>query len=206
MERDTKRPTASQPLRNEQWFEDVFRRHHGAIRAYVARRAPVDSDDVVAEVFAIAWRKRDQVPEHALPWLYGVASREILHSLRAQGKGGALHVRIASHVDVVTPDHTTEVDDRLTAQGPVLQALSRLSAGDAEVLRLWAWEHLEPNEIATVLQISAVAARVRLHRARKRFESALAARARPAAQADPPRVMRTHTLPAPLATREYSHE
>lgn len=206
MERDTKRPTASNPLRNERWFEDVFRRYHAAVRAYVARRAPVDSDDVVAEVFAIAWRKRDQVPEHALPWLYGVAAREVLHSLREDRKRGALHVRLASHGDVIAPDRTVEVDDRVTAQGPVQQALSRLPAVDVEVLRLWAWEHLEPNEIATVLQISTVAARVRLHRARKRFESALAAGAHPPAEADPPQTLRTCTLPATLATREYSHE
>ena len=44
-----------------------------------------------------------------------------------------------------------------------------------EILRLWAWEQLEPSEIAVVLDISTVTARVRLHRARRRLESHLLA-------------------------------
>lgn len=36
-------------------FEDLFVRFHPAVRAYVARRAPVEADDVVAGVFAVAW-------------------------------------------------------------------------------------------------------------------------------------------------------
>ncbi len=163
------------PAHDEQWFEDLFRRHHAAVRTYAARRSPSEADDVVAEVFAVAWRKRDQVPESALPWLYAVAAREVLHTLRAGSMRGDLHARLATRVDLVTPDESSAVVDRVSAAGPVHAALARLAAADAEVLRLWAWEQLEPQEIAIVLDISAVAARVRLHRARKRFEAALAA-------------------------------
>jgi RNA polymerase sigma-70 factor (ECF subfamily) len=48
-------------------------------------------------------------------------------------------------------------------------ALQRLAPADAEILRLWAWEGLEPQEIATVLDTSPGAARTRLSRAKARL-------------------------------------
>jgi RNA polymerase sigma-70 factor (ECF subfamily) len=53
------------------------------------------------------------------------------------------------------------------------QALGRMRAEDAELLRLWAWEQLTPTEIATVLDITANAASIRLHRARERLRAEL---------------------------------
>ena len=47
----------------------------------------------------------------------------------------------------------------------MIAALEALSDEDREVLLLKAWEELEPAEIASVLGISRVAARSRLHRA-----------------------------------------
>lgn len=69
------------------------------------------------------------------------------------------------------------VDDRMSIDAPLRRALARLGEDDAEILRLWAWEQLEPAEIASVLGISAAASRVRLHRARRRLEAALTAQA-----------------------------
>ncbi|RPH35500.1 MAG: sigma-70 family RNA polymerase sigma factor, partial [Chloroflexi bacterium] len=56
---------------------------------------------------------------------------------------------------------------------PALEALSRLSASDQELLRLVAWEELSHAEIAEVMGISVNAVAIRLHRARARFERAL---------------------------------
>ena len=206
--RDRKPLAAVRPgaRRDERWFEDVFRRHHGAIRAYAARRRPAEADDVVAEVFAVAWRKRQEVPEHVVPWLYGVAFREVLHTQREASKQVSLHSRLASHAADVVPDSASQIVDRVAAEGPVNRALNRLPTRDAEVLRLWAWEQLEPSEIATVLGVSGVAARVRLHRARKRFEAVLTAqRCDPPERASPPPT-RTRPRTSPLVATEYSHE
>ena len=68
--------------RDDLWFEDLFTRFHGPVRAYALRRAAHEADDIVAEVFAVAWRKRESVPDNALPWLYAVAAREMLHAFR----------------------------------------------------------------------------------------------------------------------------
>ncbi len=198
--------TSSGSGRDERWFEDVFRRHHRAVRAYVARRRPTEADDVVAEVFTVAWRKREEIPEHVLPWLYGVASREVLRTLRQTSRQASLHERLSGQLDQIVPDGATEVADRVSAEGPVNQAMSRLPGPDAEVLRLWAWEQLEPSEIATVLGVSAVAARVRLHRARKRFETVLAAQARDSTAPAPAHSTPTHPRPSALIATEFSHD
>lgn len=158
--------------RDEEWFEELFRRHHGAIRAFCLRRAGPDADDVLAEVFATAWRKRDGVPEHALPWLYSVALREVLHGHRSQGRRAGYEGQVAGWRNERV-DEFEAVDERLSAASPVRAAMERLRPDDAEILRLWAWEELSSVEIATVLGVSRTAARVRLHRARSRLEAHL---------------------------------
>jgi RNA polymerase sigma-70 factor (ECF subfamily) len=159
--------------RDDLWFEALFTRFHRQVRAYASRRAPDDADDIVADVFAVAWRKRDGVPDNALPWLYAVAAREMLHTFRARERRDRLSARLQATTLLVHPDPTEQIAARLDAQAPVTRALGLLSQRDAEVLRLWAWEHLEPAEIATVLDITPIASRVRLHRARHRLESIL---------------------------------
>lgn len=198
--------TGSGPVRDERWFEDLFRRHHGALRAYLLRRVPEDTDDVVAEVFTIAWRKRDAVPDRVLPWLYGVASREVLHILRTRSRQGTLISRLATTASTSVADTAADTDDRVAAYGPVTQALGRLSGADAEVLRLWAWEQLEPGEIAEVLEISPVAARVRLHRARRRFEATLATSASSGSALDGAQFRVDRPMSSLLTETEYSHD
>jgi RNA polymerase sigma-70 factor (ECF subfamily) len=63
--------------------------------------------------------------------------------------------------------HWRRYDDRLG------EALAALSAEDAELLRLWAWEQLTPGEIATVLDVTENAAAIRLHRARGKLRDRL---------------------------------
>jgi RNA polymerase sigma-70 factor (ECF subfamily) len=57
---------------------------------------------------------------------------------------------------------------------PIRSALATLGPADREILRLCGWEELTPEEIAAVLGISRIAARSRLHRARRRLRAALA--------------------------------
>jgi predicted DNA-binding protein (UPF0251 family) len=62
---------------------------------------------------------------------------------------------------------TPSGDDRLA------EAMNELSPDDAEVLRLWAWEQLGAGEIAAVLDVTANAASIRLHRAKDKLRTAL---------------------------------
>ena len=69
------------------------------MRKYVVRRAGLEhADDIVAEVFTTAWRRRDDIPERVLPWLYGVAANQIAHAARTQE---ILLTAAASQVDLV---------------------------------------------------------------------------------------------------------
>ncbi len=151
-------------------LEELFEAHHRALLAYAARRSPTmaDAEDVVAEVFLVAWRRLDDVPagDEALPWLYAVARKTLGNQRRGFLRRGRLQQRLEQTADrpIDAPPPETE---------PALEALARLSADDQELLRLVAWEELSHAEIAAVLGISVNAVAIRLHRARARFEGAL---------------------------------
>jgi RNA polymerase sigma-70 factor (ECF subfamily) len=151
-------------------LEALFEAHHRALLAYAARRCRslTDAEDVVADVFLVAWRRLDDVPagDDALPWLYGVARRTIGNQRRGTARRANLKARLEQTTErpVVPPPAGTE---------PALEALSRLSRDDQELLRLVAWEELSHAEIAQALGISVNAVGIRLHRARARFEQAL---------------------------------
>jgi DNA-directed RNA polymerase specialized sigma24 family protein len=74
----------------EDRFEELFREHYRAVRGYALRRAPGDlAQDVVSETFLAAWRRLDDVPDDALPWLYGVARRVPANQRRSADRGSA---------------------------------------------------------------------------------------------------------------------
>jgi len=135
------------------------------VRRFLARRTDPDTaEDVLAETLLVCWRRLDHVPEHALPWVYGVA-RNCLSNIQ---RGERRQVRLAARITVVDrPDEAAreadEPDERVTA------ALAALRTEEAELLRLWAWEQLGPAEIAAVLGVTPNAVSIRLHRARGRF-------------------------------------
>ncbi len=70
-------------------FEELFRAHAGAVRAYARRRiGRGDADDTVSEVFAIAWRRLDDVPEDARDGIRGAGSaRSMAMQRRSVGCG-----------------------------------------------------------------------------------------------------------------------
>ena len=53
-------------------FAALYEQYLPAVSAYLRRRVERDDvDDLAADVFAVAWRKRDAVaPGEELPWLY----------------------------------------------------------------------------------------------------------------------------------------
>lgn len=165
--------------RDEGWLEDQFRAHHRAVLAYAVRRVPRDeADDVVAEVFAAAWRHRATVPDEALPWLYRTAAHHVLHRRRSTARRSRLTDRLGGlggdGSSAAPVDPADEVVERLDAVARVARVLDALPPRDAEILRLSVWEELDAASIAYVLSISPSAVRVRLHRARRRAEHLLA--------------------------------
>jgi RNA polymerase sigma factor (sigma-70 family) len=159
----------------EERFQEIYRRHHPAVVAYARRRVSADSvEDVVAETFLVCWRRLERVPEEPLPWLYAVARKTLANQRRAAGRQTTQAV-----VEMFGEAVLFEGDPTLGA------AFSQLSERDQEVLRLVAWEGLSLREAATVLGCSAVACRVRFHRAKRRLAERLQALERHAATARP---------------------
>lgn len=154
-------------------FEALYAQHRAHVLGYALRRidSPDEAADVLAETFLVAWRRLEVVPdgEHSRLWLYGVARRMLANHRRGERRRTQLADRLG---------------EELLARGPLVQALGdgtalavafrSLSPNDRELLALAGWEGLSPGEIAVVLGCSHNAARIRLHRARRRLRAALA--------------------------------
>jgi RNA polymerase sigma-70 factor, ECF subfamily len=155
-------------IERRQRFELIAAQVFEPLQRYLRRRATQDdAADALNDVLLTVWRRLDDVPEDLpLPWCYGVARR----TLSNQRRGAERHLRLVERMNseaAVSPSH--EADD------PELEAaLAELSADDQELLRLWAWEQLEPREIATVLMTTPNAVSLRLTRARAKLEKKLA--------------------------------
>lgn len=154
----------------EQRFEVLYAAHAGRVGAYVRRRsAPSAVDDLVADTFLVVWRRLDDVPDPALPWLIGVARRLLANQRRRDGRAAALHDRLVHATPAAAAcDDVSGMDSRAWT------ALGDLPEADRELLTLTAWDGLSPAEIAMVLDLRPNTVSVRLHRARRRFAAALA--------------------------------
>jgi len=72
------------------------------------------------------------------------------------------------------PPRTQEIGDVIGTRSEVAAALLELSEQDREVLLLSAWYDLTARQASVVMGCTAATFAVRLHRARKRFATALA--------------------------------
>lgn len=164
--------------REPEIFAGLFDRHAPAIHRYVARRLGDSlADDVVAETFLAAFRRRGRYDDgrvDARPWLFGIAANVIGRHRRAEIR---LYRALArTGVDRVAESHTERVDARVAAASlnkEIAVALAALSAGDRDVLLLIAWADLSYEEVAEALGIPIGTVRSRLHRARRKVREAL---------------------------------
>jgi RNA polymerase sigma-70 factor, ECF subfamily len=153
-------------------FRRAYQETYGRIHAYAARRVGADAaDEVTAEVFLIAWRRFDVMPQDQLPWLYGVARNVVARYGATQARQDRARNALAFERAASGPGEPGD---------PALwSAWERLSAADRDVLALVAWEELPVREAAVAIGCPAPVFSVRLHRARKRLERLLEQRAVP---------------------------
>jgi RNA polymerase sigma-70 factor, ECF subfamily len=165
-----------QPHRSdaEAWFNRLYGEYGRDVLAYALARAhrPEDAADVVAETFLVAWRRAADVPAGPIArlWLFGVARRVLANQRRGEGRRTRLAERLQAELPPMVATQPEADGDR----SAVMAALARLGEEDREVLLLAGWEGLGSAEIAQVLGVSTVAARTRLHRARRRLRKELA--------------------------------
>jgi RNA polymerase sigma factor (sigma-70 family) len=149
-------------------LEALFAEHARAVRAYALRRIdPSTADDIVSEVFVVAFRRLEEIPDEPLPWLLVTARRLLANHRRAVGRREAATAQLtALHANVARGD--------IVGESELLGALARLSERDREILLLVAWEELDPTSAAEALGCSRATFAVRLHRARRRLATAMA--------------------------------
>ncbi|WP_233279402.1 RNA polymerase sigma factor [Microterricola pindariensis] len=162
-------PAPAAPRDDGAWFTAVVREHGAALVRYFARRGPrQDAEDLAAEVFATAWRRRADVPTDAvLPWLYRTAGFTLANHRRKL---------VDLPVDEVPETGAVRVGDdpelSLLFDAELRGALASVGERDRHILLLNAWEGLDGVELAEVLGISRSGADAALSRARKRLRDA----------------------------------
>jgi RNA polymerase sigma-70 factor (ECF subfamily) len=154
---------------HERWLRTV-------VAARLGERAAVD--DVMQEVALAAIRQKAPLldPNKAGPWLYQLAVRQVLMYRRKMGRKRKLvenySRQITSEGDEPDPLAWLLTSERRTV---VRRGMAKLPSRDAEILLLKYTENWSYKQIADKLGISESAVEARLHRARGRLRSELAA-------------------------------
>jgi RNA polymerase sigma-70 factor, ECF subfamily len=156
-------------------FDELWALRH-RIAAFVRGQA-VDRetrDEVLSEIFLVAWRRLAEVPEGddaATAWLCGVARHTVRNQRRNRRRQDAVVERLAGHLVVERrpePDPAVVDEQRKLVE----EVWESLPPADRDVLAL-ALMGAGLNELADELGVSRGAAAVRLSRARRRLENAM---------------------------------
>ena len=163
----------SSDLDRRQRFEAVVDVVYEPLQRYFGRRAQsADVSDLVNDALLVIWRRLDDVPaDDPLPWSYGVAQRCLANHRR----GDRRRLRLVGRLVAETGNELLAQQRDATGTGhPELEtALRELDESDRELVRLWAWEQLEPREIATVLDTTPNAVSLRLTRAKQKMVASM---------------------------------
>lgn len=151
----------------EDRFRAAYHCAYADLLRFVTRRVhPSHAEDVVADVFLVAWRRVADLPEQTdgqRAWLFGIARNVLLGHHRSGRRREVLAVRVAEHLppsDGVDPELVaTRVD--------LARVWELLTPEQQETIALTAWDGLNGPDAARVLGITPVAYRLRLSRARR---------------------------------------
>jgi RNA polymerase sigma-70 factor (ECF subfamily) len=162
-------------------FAAIYDRYFAEIYRYLAGRLGPDvADDLAAETFADAFRKRAQFrPSRGAlrPWLYGIATNLVARHRRVEARRLNALTRAADQPPAA--DHGDLADRaaaRVSAQQlrqPLARALAQLADRDRDVLLLVSLADLSYEEVAAALGIPAGTVGSRLNRARRTVRAAL---------------------------------
>ncbi|MFT4216270.1 MAG: sigma-70 family RNA polymerase sigma factor [Micropruina sp.] len=150
-------------------FEQLYREHSGEILGYLTRRAgTTDAPDLLADTFLTAWRRRDVLPAPAMrrAWLFGTARNLLLAHHRDNPPRPVEHPEPGQPI---RPDAAPDAQTERQLERAVHAVLAELAEVDRELLTMTAWERLSVADAGRALGLTSAAARVRLHRLRRRL-------------------------------------
>lgn len=167
------RPELGSPVRDSlqdpEAFEAAFTANFQYVHRFLARRVgSALADDLSAETFAVAFRRRESFDPslgELRAWLFGIATNLLRSHWREEQHLLALEARIVGEPGL----SATDSDDQALARwvAPRLaRALGLLSQDQRDVLLLHAWADFSSEEIASALGVPAGTIRSRLSRAR----------------------------------------
>jgi RNA polymerase sigma factor (sigma-70 family) len=149
-------------------FTAMFEQLSPRVFTYARRSCDAaTAQDVVADVFMIAWQRRAQLPDDPLPWLLVVARNTLANRRRRQLHQDHLADTVAHLERVAGPG--VGVDESVIDRHTFLSALATLTVVEREALLLVAWDGLSRAAAASVAGCSQRAFEVRLSRARARL-------------------------------------
>lgn len=157
-------------------FEAFYREHVDALQRFIARRVstPEAAADLTADVFLAAIEAAASYDPSCGPakaWLFGIARHRIADSYRAAARESRATAAVIGS-ELLDAEDMARIHDRLDAEAAARELYQRLNSipePERAVLELVALDELSVAEAAAALKITTVAARVRLHRARRRL-------------------------------------
>jgi RNA polymerase sigma-70 factor (ECF subfamily) len=146
-------------LERENRFLAAHASAHDGIYRYFRRRTEgaATAEDLCAEVFRIVWEKSGHGDDLSAIVLFGVAKNVLRNHDRSVSRSAGLIGALR-----LERSHETPADE-----SAVLEAINHLAPKEREVLLLTYWDGLTAVEVSQLLNTSATAVRMRLHRARK---------------------------------------
>ncbi len=159
----------------DQRFQSLFTAHHKELHAYCLRRLPVeDANEAASEIFLVAWRRSEAVPEgeSALLWLYGVARNVV----RNWQRSGRRQIRLVARSGATVTEHTEGPEVhvlRHEEHQEVALAIAELRDTDQEVIRLKIWEGLSNEQVGHILGLTSRAVEARYTRSIKKMHKTL---------------------------------
>lgn len=150
-------------------FEELYDSHWGRVRHHVECFVDDDAevDELVADVFRVAWEKLRPETPMGLPWLLRTADNKMRdRERRSRSRDRALE---ALTRDAAAQKLALDALDKLE----VREALLSLSDRERRVVVLTYWDELSAGEIAEVLRCSQGSVWTALSRARVKLRSKL---------------------------------
>lgn len=145
-------------------LESLYRTWSGDVRrfAYWLTRDRAAAEDITSETFVRAWTHFERIrTESVKGYLLAIARNLARNELRRRRRQQPLHDGLRDP----QRDPSRQAEERF-ALDSVLGAVAELPEGEGAALGLRAIVELPYEEVARVLGISVVAAKVRVHRAR----------------------------------------
>jgi len=157
-------------------FTEIYRRYKGVlyIFGYKRIREREETRDVIHELFASLWNRRETLPDNTnlLPYLYTAIKNKIMDLVSRQKVAARYVDQFQEYINTTenTTDHLVRHRDLLNL---IEQEIAELPKKMRQVFELSRQKHLTHKEIAEELGISEQTVKSHLHHALKLLKSRL---------------------------------